>query len=130
MEPKGSPRPSSITIPARFAPRCDHPRPRQRAFLLAISPDGEQIAFVGCKDESCLLYVGIVGARRAGRWPTPRGRRPFFSPDGRSIGFGANGKLKTVAANGGPVVTLADAAAPRELGRTAASCSRTAEAGS
>ncbi len=44
---------------------------------------------------------------------TEGARCPFFSPDGRSIGFGANGKLKTVAVNGGPVVTLADAASLR-----------------
>jgi len=34
---------------------------------------------------------------------------PFFSPDGRWIGFGAGGKLKKVALDGGAVVTFADA---------------------
>ena len=34
---------------------------------------------------------------------------PFWSPDGRSIGFGAGGKLKKIDLSGGPAVSLADA---------------------
>jgi Tol biopolymer transport system component len=36
------------------------------------------------------------------------GNGPFWSPDGRYIGFRAGGKLKKVEAIGGPVLTLCD----------------------
>jgi Tol biopolymer transport system component len=37
---------------------------------------------------------------------------PFWSPDGKSIGFFAKGKLNRIDANGGPVLALADASRP------------------
>jgi serine/threonine-protein kinase len=43
---------------------------------------------------------------------TQGGVEPFFSPDGRSLGFLADGKLKTVSLNGGAALTLADAGFP------------------
>src|SRR4030095_5845833 len=50
---------------------------------------------------------------------------PFFSPDGQWIAFFADGKLRKIAATGGPAVTLCDA--PNARGapglRTARSCS-------
>ena len=39
---------------------------------------------------------------------TSAARTPFWSPDGRSIGFFADAKLKVVSAGGGPVRTLCD----------------------
>ena len=42
------------------------------------------------------------------RGPTTR-TSPFFSPDGRWIGFFAGGKLKKIAVTGGATVTLCDA---------------------
>jgi Tol biopolymer transport system component len=44
---------------------------------------------------------------------TEDAQQPFFSPDGRSIGFFAQGKLKRVALSGGAPVVLADAVNPR-----------------
>lgn len=38
---------------------------------------------------------------------------PFFSPDGRWIGFCARGTLKKIALSGGAAVTLADAMSNR-----------------
>ena len=38
---------------------------------------------------------------------------PFFSPDGRWLGFFADGKLKKVSVDGGAPVALADARTPR-----------------
>ena len=45
---------------------------------------------------------------------TEGGTFPFWSPDSRSIGFFADGKLKTVAIAGGPPIVLCDA--PRGSG--------------
>ena len=38
---------------------------------------------------------------------------PFFSPDGESIGFAQDGKLRTVSLRGGTVIPVCDWAAPR-----------------
>src|SRR5262245_8893854 len=38
---------------------------------------------------------------------------PFWSADGRSLGFFAGGKLKTIGADGGPVQSLSDTPNPR-----------------
>ena len=47
-------------------------------------------------------------------WPGPKGRAsPFFSPDGRWIGFFADGKLKKIAAAGGSPSIVADAPGAR-----------------
>jgi hypothetical protein len=43
---------------------------------------------------------------------TEEARHPFWSPDGRSLGFWANGRIKRVPADGGAVVTVAETAAP------------------
>src|SRR6185503_3084659 len=40
---------------------------------------------------------------------TEGARQPFWSPDGKWIGFFARGKLRKIAAGGGPVTVLADA---------------------
>lgn len=44
---------------------------------------------------------------------TEGGSHPFFSPDGRWIGFFAEGKLKKTSIDGGKVLTLAEAPAHR-----------------
>jgi Tol biopolymer transport system component len=77
---------------------------------VALSPDGQQIAFVGCREGTCRIYLRdrreIDARPLAG---TESAQSPFFSPDGRWIGFGARGELKRVAVSGGPVLTLANA---------------------
>ncbi len=77
---------------------------------LALSPYGQRLAFVGCSDGACQIYLRerheIDARPLAG---TEDGRSPFFSPDGRWIGFGAGGKLKKIALDGGAIVTLSDA---------------------
>ena len=77
---------------------------------LAVSPDGTRLVFsVGSTAESSLLYgrsmtqIAAVPIRG-----TDRGRRPFFSPDGASIGFVSDDQLKRVSVEGGPAVVLAD----------------------
>ena len=47
---------------------------------------------------------------------TDNAKKPFWSPDSRSIGFFANGQLKRIDVAGGPAVALASA--PVGLGGT------------
>lgn len=87
----------------------------QRAPALAASPDGRRIAWVACEaaTDTCGIYVRTIdrldGTRLAG---TDGAQCPFFSPDGRWLGFFADGKLKRIAFAGGTPVTLADAPVP------------------
>ena len=77
---------------------------------VAVSPDGTKLAYVA----NGQLYMRAMDQLEA----TPiRGtedlRNPFFSPDGRTIGFWQSGQLKRVAITGGTPVALCDAQAPR-----------------
>jgi Tol biopolymer transport system component len=76
---------------------------------MAISPDGATIAMVvRAGQEAASLYVRPVDSvtfrKLAG---TDNAALPFWSPDSRSIGFVAGGRLKKVAAEGTP---------PQEIG--------------
>jgi hypothetical protein len=76
----------------------------------AVSPDGHRIAFIAHSDGKDFLWVrhlDILSPRvLAG---TDGADHPFWSPDSRFVGFFAGGKLKKIAAGGGPAVTLCDA---------------------
>ena len=82
---------------------------------LAISPDGRQLAFVAsAADGRPRLWVRRLDATAAQALPATDGAsRPFWSPDGRSVGFFAGAKLKAVEIGGGPVRVLADAPSAR-----------------
>jgi Tol biopolymer transport system component len=77
---------------------------------MAVSPDGRRI----------VMALVTEGVRRLWLYeferPTPTllagtedGRFPFWSPNGRSIGFFAQGQLKRIEAAGGAPVTLCEA---------------------
>jgi Tol biopolymer transport system component len=85
------------------------------ASVAVISPDGTRLVYsVRARDGRQMLASRLLGDKAdnviAG---TEDGSGPFFSPDGRSIGFFADGKLKRTALNGGTPVTLAEASNPR-----------------
>ncbi|HEV8336157.1 MAG TPA: protein kinase [Candidatus Polarisedimenticolia bacterium] len=92
-----------------FSSSTDNPLP------LAISPDGSTIAFCARNGQGPdLLWVRSLGAADAHPLAgTESAQGPFFSPDGKSLGFFANAKLKRVDVAGGPVITLADDVDPR-----------------
>lgn len=78
---------------------------------VATSPDGRQIAFVAVSAEGqAMLWVrsldGLEARQLAG---TEGATSPFWSPDNRSLGFFAGGKLKKIDISGGPAITLCDA---------------------
>ena len=77
---------------------------------LAVSPDGNVLVFSG-RD-------GQLGIRRFDDLETrfiegtKAARRPFFSPDGRWVGFFAGAELKKVSLSGGPPVSVAHTRTP------------------
>src|SRR5579864_3394790 len=76
-----------------------------------LSPDGKQLAFVaGGTEGNARLWVRALAAMTAQPLEGTEGASfPFWSPDSRSIGFFANGKLKRIDVTGGPSIALADA---------------------
>jgi serine/threonine-protein kinase len=79
---------------------------------LAMSSDGRTLAFVGRRktDEPWQVYVRRLDEPRTTPIPgTDDALDPFFSPDGRSVGFFARGKLWIAPLAGGVVTELADA---------------------
>jgi WD40-like Beta Propeller Repeat len=68
-----------------------------------LSPDGNNLAFVAAREQGAvLLWVRRLNALHARALAGTEGATfPFWSPDGRSLGFFAGGKLKTTAAEGG-----------------------------
>jgi Tol biopolymer transport system component len=78
---------------------------------LAISPDGQQIVFVATPDGRPQLWLRSLNSTARPMAGTDDASFPFWSPDSRSVGFFAEGKLKRVDLDGGLVQTLADAIA-------------------
>jgi serine/threonine protein kinase len=75
-----------------------------------LSPQGDKIAFVAHSGETKVLWVRSLNSDLAQALDGTAGAaHPFWSPDGRYIGFFAGAKLLKIAATGGPVATLADA---------------------
>ena len=74
----------------------------------ALSPDGTLVAFVAyTQPGGSSLWLRDLSQRDARLLPDSAGAQfPFWSPDGRSIGFFANGKLKRIAIAGGPPQTI------------------------
>jgi len=79
---------------------------------VAVSPDGSSLVFSARgPDGQPALYVRQLDTFEARRLPgTERAQYPFWSPDSRSVGFFADGKLKKIETGGGPAISLADAA--------------------
>jgi len=66
---------------------------------LALSPDGRFLALVAYSDQANrnVIWRHEVGSRQATTVPgTEDASHPFWSPDGRSVGFFAQGRLKKV----------------------------------
>jgi len=78
----------------------------------AVSPDVSQIAFVGVKEGKLKLYIKRLDDGTVTPLPGTDGAdNPFFSPDGRSVGYFdiSDRKLKRIELSGGKPVTLCEA---------------------
>jgi len=79
---------------------------------VAVAPNGHTVALVGYRESERkhILWTYEPGSQDATSLPHTEGANyPFWSPDGRSLGFFADGKLKKLDISGGTVQTLCDA---------------------
>jgi Tol biopolymer transport system component/DNA-binding winged helix-turn-helix (wHTH) protein len=85
-----------------------------RRAAVALSPDGRQLVFAATDaDDVSRLWVRPLSSSIARPLNgTEDGVWPFWSPDSKSVGFFARGKLRRVDLAGGPQRILADAAFP------------------
>src|SRR5262249_2640913 len=86
--------------------------------FLCVSPNGRMLVFTGkAPDGKRRLYLRGLDSSEARPLPgTEDALEPFWSPDSRSIGFGAGGGVKRLGLGGGRLQVLADA--PRLVGGT------------
>jgi len=83
---------------------------------IAIAPDGHTVAVVAYqgsarKNALWIYELGSTAARMLAE--TEGASYPFWSPDGRSLGFFADGKLKRLSLTGGPLQIICDAPSGR-----------------
>ncbi len=75
-----------------------------------MSPDGRSVAITATVKGKRQLWLRMLDAGQAQPLPgTEDATYPFWSPDSRYIGFFAQGKLRKIAASGGPAQSLCDA---------------------
>lgn len=85
-----------------------------RGSAVTLSPDGRSLVFAGRTGNTVRLFLRSLDRFEIVPLPgTEDGTNPFFSPDGRFVGFFADGKLKKVPLAGGAPVVLGEARTPR-----------------
>ena len=81
------------------------------SLLVALSPDGRTLVYAAQRGDATALFrrdlATLEPSLVAG---TEGGTSPFFSPDGRWLGFVADGELKRIPLAGGPAETIAPVA--------------------
>ena len=79
---------------------------------VAISPNGHTVAIVGHREaeRNNVIWIYEPGSQESTSLANTEGATfPFWSSDGQSLAFFADGKLKKLNLSGGPVQTLCDA---------------------
>ena len=88
--------------PAEMIPPSSSP-------TIALSPDGQTLAFVGQKDNRSQLYLRFLSSLEVKPLAGTEGASgPFFSPDSQWIGFFSTGKLRKVRLRGGSPITICE----------------------
>ena len=83
---------------------------------MAVAPNGHTIAATGYEESArkSVIWIYELGSQDAKPLAdTEDASFPFWSADGKSLGFFADGKLKKLDLDGGPVQTLCDAPSGR-----------------
>jgi serine/threonine protein kinase/Tol biopolymer transport system component len=85
-------------------------RPSPTASNIAISPDGTKLVYIGPAEGGTRLWLRDHDKLRPTPIPGTEGVvSPFFSPDGRQLGFIRNGRtVRILSLEGGPPLTLSD----------------------
>ena len=110
----------ALAVAAYLATREPAPKPEERLLQLdvqladelqlgsllghtiALSPDGTRLAFVGMSGSEPALYLRTLDQPGATLLSDAvRAQQPFFSPDGREVGFFAGTELRRVSIAGG-----------------------------
>jgi len=96
---------ATLTLPAAHSLDTN-----DRADPLAVAPDGRRIAYAAStRGGPVQLYVRTLDAFEPRALAGTEGaNHPFFSPDGQSLAFVADGKLKRISLAGGAPVPLCD----------------------
>jgi serine/threonine protein kinase len=120
---------AAVLLAVGFVLRAPQPAPVLRVSLslppgihlddqnssLAFSPDGRKLAFtaLGTDGKQQLWLRSLDSLTAQPLTGTQDATYPFWSPDGRYIGFFAEHKLKKIDASGGTVQTICDASEGR-----------------
>jgi serine/threonine protein kinase len=99
-------------LPQKTVQRYSIAPPENSANLhsFVISPDGRFVAIAADVNGKRQLWLRALETLQAQPMPgTDDARFPFWSPDSRYIGFFVPGKLKKIAASGGPPQSICDA---------------------
>ena len=92
----------TVTIPAQIPPM-------DMGAAIALSPDGQDLVYVGRVRGRSQLFLRTLDQTTARALAgTEDAQGPFFSPDGRSIGYWARGHVWRIPVTGGESVTLTD----------------------
>jgi len=96
----------SVNLPASA------PLAAERQPVLAVSPDGQHLAYVAAGTSGRQIFTRRLDALEAAPVPgTEGGSSPAFSPDGEWIAFGSEGRLKIAPRAGGAPTILGEAPA-------------------
>ena len=86
----------------------------ERGGPMRLSSDGSAVVFVGQEEGNRQIFIRHLGEPQARPVPgAETGQRPFWSPDGRSLGFFSDGKLRRISVDGGSPLAIADAPSGR-----------------
>jgi Tol biopolymer transport system component len=107
--------PPALVVRSSLLPPADTQFNAFDDWLPAVSPDGTHIVFPVWDGHGKRLWLRAINDPGEGKAlpGTEEGSLPFWSPDGRSVGFFADAKLKRIDIEGNLVQVLCDVQVPR-----------------
>lgn len=100
----------ALSLPDDLAIGAAHDYP----FGLSVAPDGRRLVFPAARNALVQLWLHDLTTGAVQLLPgTDDGVLPFWSPDGRAIGFFSRGRLRALTLENAAVTDLAAAATPR-----------------